>query len=102
MTKNKISFVDSGSNINGFFAETQLGPNNKPTGVINLFNNFYGGEKELSFSEQAVTLVHELLHAAFNLTAADHSDIVARFKISTVGFFSNSLAINSWIARDCQ
>ena len=100
--KNKISFENLGTSVSGAFAITEIGSNGKPTGVIGLFDNFYGIGSGTSFADQAEVLVHELIHAAFNFTKPDHSDVITRFNIPTSGFNSNSIAIDAWIGRDCQ
>jgi hypothetical protein len=97
----RMNFVDGGLGGDGRMAQSEM----RRTNTVTLFVNFYGipdQNKYRSATDQATTLVHELIHSYFPLLAGDHINIIDKFKIAYTLGQDKSTVIDNWIARDCQ
>ena len=99
----QLTFADGGSPGNGRLAQSEV-TNGIPNGNVTLFVNFYGNPAQGAYrsaTEEAETLVHELIHSFFKLTG-DHQNIIDKFHIPLANGQDKSTAIDNWIGRDCQ
>jgi RHS repeat-associated protein len=84
-------------------ATTLLNSNGGASNVIVLWASYFLEDavaKQGNPKEAEETLIHEYIHATFNLADPKHADIIRKFKISGFGGAANG-QVDQWIMNDC-